>query len=95
VHGTWGLTKEGTYRSTGTVFPIPDLQEGRGTASIVDDLLGQCTDEVVEDPQPVGRNVVDTPSHLRLSKEWQERRSRLWVRFVGGQSPKVDVVEVL
>lgn len=60
----------GTYRSSCTVFPIPDLQEGRVTTGVIDDLLGQGTDEIIKNPQPISRNVFDTPSHLCFSKEW-------------------------
>jgi hypothetical protein len=52
------------------VFPVPDLQEGRITSGIIDDLLCQGADKIIKDPQPVSRNVFDTPSHLCLSKEW-------------------------
>ena len=77
------------------MFPIPDLHEGRETASIVDDLLRQRTDEIVKNSQPVRRYMVNAPGHLRFSKERQERRPRLWVRFVGGQSPKIDMIKML
>jgi hypothetical protein len=51
------------------VSPIPDLQEGRVTTRVIDDLLGQGTNEIIKDPQPISRNVFDTPSHLGFSKE--------------------------
>lgn len=52
------------------MFPIPDLQEGRIDTGIIDDLLRQGTDEIIKDPQPVSRNMFDTPSHLRPVEEW-------------------------
>lgn len=64
-----GAEEGRTYGSSRTVLPIPDLQEGRVTTSVIDNLLGQCTDKIIEDPQSVSRNVVDTPSHLRFSEE--------------------------
>ena len=84
-----------TYGSLRTVFPIPDLHEGRVTTDIIDDLLCQSTDEVIKDSQPISRNIVHAPSRLRLSKEWQKRRPGLRMRFVGGQCPKVYVIIIL
>ena len=67
------MTEGITYGSPCTMLPIPDLHEGRVTTDIINDLLRQSTDEVIKDAQPVSRNMVDSPSHLRLSKEWQKR----------------------
>ena len=89
------MTKGRTYGSPRTIFPVPDLHEGRVTADVIDDLLCQGADEVIKDSQPISRNVVDAPSHLRLSKERQKGRSGLWMRFVGGQSPEVYVIKML
>lgn len=65
-----GADEGETYGSSRTVFPIPDLQEGRVTTGIIDDLLSQGADEIIKDPQSISRNVFDAPSHLRFSKKW-------------------------
>lgn len=62
-----------TYGSPRTMFPIPDLHECRITTDIIHNLLRQRTDEVVEDSQPISRNMVDAPGDLRFSKEREKR----------------------
>ena len=58
------MIKGKTYGSPRAVFPIPDLHEGRITAEIIDDLFRQRADKIIENPQPISRNMVDTPCHL-------------------------------
>jgi len=77
------------------MFPIPDLHEGRVTTDLINDHLRQSTDEIIKDSQPISRNMVDTPSHLRFSEEWQKRRPGLRMRLVSGQCPEVYVIKML